>query len=114
MVTIGFGLAVLLILLIQLIPIRPQPNPLVLAEPAWDSPGTRALAQRACFDCHSNETSTYWWEDIAPVAWWIKNHVDDGRSALNFSECKRGGGESGDAAETVTGGSMPPGYYTWL
>ncbi len=27
---------------------------------------------------------------------------------------KRAGGESGDAVETVTNGSMPPSYYTWL
>jgi hypothetical protein len=31
-------------------------NPTVVAEPRWDSPQTRALAKRACFDCHSNET----------------------------------------------------------
>ena len=34
---------------------------------------------------------------------------------MNFSECtQRSGGESGDAAETVSDGSMPPSYYTWL
>jgi len=33
-----------------------QANPPVIAEPVWDRPETRALAQRACFDCHSNES----------------------------------------------------------
>ena len=91
--------------------------PAVKQEPTWDSPRTRQLAKVACFDCHSNETQTYWWEDIAPVSWWITNHVDGGRKSLNFSECTKssgGGGEGGgDAAETV-GRSMPPGYYTWF
>ncbi|SRR6266498_564979 len=64
--TIGVGLVVALLLLIQLIPIRPQPNPPVLAEPAWDSPGTRTLAQRACFDCHSNEADR-WADRLARV-----------------------------------------------
>ena len=99
---------------IQLVPIRVT-NPSTRHEPAWDTPQTRRLAVAACFDCHSNQSNTLWWEDIAPLSWWITNHVDEGRRALNFSECKQGGGgESGDAAETITNGSMPPGYYTWL
>jgi Haem-binding domain len=104
-VVLGFGL-------IQLVPYRVD-NPPVKQEPAWDSPQTRKLAVAACYDCHSNETATYWWEDIAPVSWWITNHVKDGRKALNFSECTQGRGES-DASETVRNGSMPPNYYTWL
>ncbi len=99
---------------LQLIPYRVT-NPSARNEPAWDTPRTRQLAVAACYDCHSNETTTYWWEDVAPLSWWITNHVDEGRAALNFSECtQRSGGESGDAAETVTNGSMPPGYYTWF
>ena len=101
--------------LMQLVPYRVS-YPAVKQEPSWDSPRTRRLAEAACFDCHSNETQTYWWEDIAPVSWWITNHVDEGRQRLNFSDCTKtaGGGEGGgDAAETV-GRSMPPGYYTWF
>ena len=100
--------------LIQLVPYRVD-NPDVHHEPTWDSPQTRRLAAAACFDCHSNDTATYWWEDVAPLSWWITNHVKEGRGALNFSECtRRAGGESDDAAETVSDGSMPPNYYTWL
>ncbi len=102
------------LLLMQLVPYRVD-NPPVVQEPAWDSPRTRELAVAACFDCHSNETHTLWWEDIAPLSWWITNHVKEGREALNFSEWGSGGnGEADDAAETVTDGSMPPDYYTWL
>jgi hypothetical protein len=99
--------------LIQLIPYRVS-NPAVSAEPSWDSPQTRKLAVAACFDCHSNETHTQWWEDVAPLSWWITNHVKEGRAALNFSEWDKHPGEADDAAETVRGGEMPPNYYTWL
>jgi hypothetical protein len=107
----GLGVVVLFGL-IQLVPYRVD-NPPIQQEPAWDSTRTRELAVAACFDCHSNETRTYWWEDVAPLSWWITNHVQDGRRALNFSECTPGGGEN-DASETVRNNSMPPNYYTWL
>jgi mono/diheme cytochrome c family protein len=104
-----------LLILIQFIPYgRDHSNPPVSAEPAWDSPETRALTVAACFDCHSNETHTPWWEDVAPLSWWITNHVREGRGALNFSEWDRRQEEADDAVETVEDGSMPPGYYTWL
>ncbi len=46
-------------LLLQVVPFGRMPsNPPVTREPAWDSPQTRALAVRACFDCHSNETES--------------------------------------------------------
>jgi hypothetical protein len=97
----------------QFIPYRVT-NPSVTQEPPWDSPRTRQLAVAACFDCHSNETETQWWEDVAPLSWWITNHVKEGRDKLNFSEWDRHRGESDDAAETVRDGEMPPSYYTWL
>jgi hypothetical protein len=105
---------VAVLLLIQLIPNRVT-NPPVVQEPKWDSPRTRELAVRACFDCHSNETKVLWFEKVAPLSWWIKNHVDEGRAALNFSEWGSKQGEGGDdAVETVRNGSMPPDYYTWF
>ena len=72
-------------LLMQLVPYRVT-NPPVVQEPKWDSPRTRQLAVAACYDCHSNETHTTWLEDIAPLSWWITNHVREGRDKLNFSE----------------------------
>lgn len=63
-----------------------QTNPPVLNEPAWDSPQTRELAKRACFDCHSNETVWTWYSRVAPFSYPITHHVVDGRKELNFSE----------------------------
>ena len=106
------GVVVLAFGIMQLVPYRVT-NPSRNQEPAWDSPRTRELARVACFDCHSNSTHTYWWEDIAPVSWWITKHVNDGRAALNFSECVPGRGES-EGGESIKNGSMPPDYYTWF
>lgn len=97
-------------ILIQLVPYgRDHTNPPVLAEPQWDSAQTRELAQRACFDCHSNETLWPWYSNIAPVSWLVQRDVDEGREHLNFSEWGRGGGEEADElAEVIYEGTMPP------
>lgn len=104
----GFGL-------LQLVPYgRDHANPPVVAEPAWDRPTTRALAVRACFDCHSNETAWPWYSHVAPSSWLVQRHVDEGRQVLNFSEWTRSYEEAGEAAETVLEGEMPPSSYTIL
>jgi hypothetical protein len=106
--------AVGLFALIQLVPYRVD-NPPVVNEPNWDSPRTRALAVAACYDCHSNESKPLWFEKVAPLSWWITNHVKEGRGALNFSEWGTSRqGESDDVVEAVREGSMPPSNYTWL
>jgi hypothetical protein len=96
-----------------------QTNPPVVQEPPWDSPQTRALAQRACFDCHSNETTWPIYARIPPVSWLVTQDVVRGRSHLNFSEwgvAQARGGEGGgrgsrQIGEVITNGSMPPGIY---
>ena len=100
-------------LLIQLVPYNVD-NPKARDEPAWDSPETRALAVRACYSCHSNETKTLWFEKAAPVKWYIANHVKEGRAALNFSEWSTNAGEGADEADEKVGKSMPPDYYTYF
>jgi len=105
---------VLLYVAAQIVPYgRDHDNPPVVAEPAWDTPTTRELARRACFDCHSNETSWPWYSNIAPLSWLIQRDVDEGRDELNWSEW--GPDEDGyEGAETVLEGSMPPDAYSLL
>lgn len=58
LVVVLIGLAILAFIVMQAVPYgRDHANPRVTGEPAWDSPQTRALAKKACFDCHSNETT---------------------------------------------------------
>lgn len=40
----------------------------------------------SCYDCHSNTTYYPWYNNIQPVAWFLENHVIDGKKELNFSE----------------------------
>jgi len=64
------GVLVGLLVVIQFVPYgRAHTNPPVAQEPIWDSPQTRELARRACFDCHSNETMWPWYSNIAPISW---------------------------------------------
>jgi mono/diheme cytochrome c family protein len=86
-------------------------NPAIGAEPAWDSPTTRALAKQACFDCHSNETEWPAYSRVAPVSWLIEHDVSEGRAVLNFSEWQRVQKEAKEAREEVLEREMPPAIY---
>ncbi|HEU4552709.1 MAG TPA: heme-binding domain-containing protein [Chitinophaga sp.] len=44
-----------------------------------------AILQRACYDCHSNETKLSWYNKIAPVSWLVTADVTEARSRFNFS-----------------------------
>ncbi|HEU5236599.1 MAG TPA: heme-binding domain-containing protein [Pyrinomonadaceae bacterium] len=49
-------------------------------------PDVAAILERSCRDCHSNKTVWPWYTHVAPVSWWLKSHVDNGRKDLNLSE----------------------------
>lgn len=110
------GLAcVLALAAIQLVPYgHDRANPPVAAEPSWDSPETRALARRACFDCHSNETAWPAYSRVAPVSWLVQRDVVEGRAVLNFSEWRRPQEGAAEAAEEVLEGEMPLRLYQLL
>ena len=101
------------LLLAQLVPYgRAHTNPAVVKEPAWDSASTRSLARRACFDCHSNQTTWPWYSNVAPISWLVYSDVMSGREHLNFSEWQRPQDvDLAEVAESVRGGSMPPPQY---
>ena len=102
---------VAIFLLIQLIPYgRQHTNPAVIQEPNWDSSQTKKLAQRACFDCHSNETTWPWYSNIAPVSWLNQHDVEEGRQKLNFSDWARVR-EKDEVVEVIQNGSMPMPIY---
>jgi hypothetical protein len=113
-VAIPLGL-LLLFGLVQLVPYgRNHSNPPVVAEPAWDSQLTRTLAQRACFDCHSNQTTYPWYTNIAPVSWLTQLDIDRGRRRLNFSDWTGNSRGTRELAGAISEGSMPPFYYVWM
>ncbi len=114
-ITFGVIGVVVLAVLIQLIPYgHDHTNPSTNVEPQWNSPETRALAQRACFDCHSNQTVWPWYSNVAPMSWLIQHDVDEGRARLNFSEWNRPQRETRGVGRVIQRGSMPPSYYILL
>src|SRR4051812_26909496 len=50
------------------------------------TPEVAAVLRRSCNDCHSSETTWPWYSNVTPVSWFLKNHVDEGRRELSFSE----------------------------
>lgn len=116
------SVAALTLIVLNLIPgTRGISHPPVTAEPNWagDSKSalgkqTRALAVRACYDCHSNQTKEPWYSNFAPVSMALQEHVEEGRAALNFSEWDREQEGADEAVNVLKEGSMPPAYFTRL
>ncbi len=44
------------------------------------------LLQESCYDCHSNNTQYPWYNKVQPVAWFLEDHIKEGKSELNFNE----------------------------
>jgi len=108
----GLGVLVLLFGVIQLIPYgRTHSNPSVNVEPPWDSPRTRELTVRACFDCHSNHTKWPWYADLAPFSWIVQKDVDNARETVNFSDWNHRGDLPDESGPSVIRGDMPPYKY---
>ena len=69
----------------------PRTNPVTnptetLAAHAIIPPDAQAILDRACRDCHSNETRWPWYSTVAPVSWFVIDHVDHGRTHFNYSQ----------------------------
>lgn len=75
------------------------------------------IVKTSCYDCHSNETKYPWYTNIQPVAWFLQDHIEEGRKHLNFSNFatytpERQAHKLSDAAEEVESGDMPLSSYT--
>ena len=67
-----------------------KPNPPIVRDAIWPSQEGKDLARRACFECHSNESTWPWYSYVAPVSWVLASHVSEGRSNLNFTDWQPG------------------------
>ena len=75
-------------------------------------PGVRTILEKSCYDCHSNHTTYPWYDRIAPVSWWVANHIKEGKHELNFTEfatysLKKQRKKLEEIGETVEKGEMP-------
>jgi hypothetical protein len=81
-------------------------------------PDVHATLMRACADCHSDQTRWPWYSHVAPVSWFVIDHVDQGRRRINFSTWVRPGKEPQDSIDRlkamcreVQSGGMPLSSY---
>lgn len=65
----------------------------------------------ACYDCHSNNTVYPWYSNIQPVAWWLNNHIVEGKQKLNFDE-KLSSENLEEIVEVLEENEMPLFSYT--
>jgi hypothetical protein len=78
-----------------------------------------SIFARSCNDCHSNKTVWPWYTNVAPVSWFVIDHVNQGRSLMNLSEWGRNdrrwqGKKLQQMCDEVTDGGMPLSSYTPL
>ena len=109
------GAVVVVGVAIQFVPVN-RANPPVTATINWNSPVTKALWDKACADCHSNETVWPAYSYVAPVSWLLARNVAEGRREINLSQPLRGQPSrvAGEMAEKITKGEMPPRDYLIL
>lgn len=43
------------------------------------------VLQGSCYNCHSNQTNYPWYNNIAPVSFFLANDISNGKEKLNFS-----------------------------
>jgi uncharacterized membrane protein len=97
--------------------IRPaKTNPPARMDVSLD-PAIKPLMQRACYNCHSNETVWPWYSNVAPVSWLLASDVQEARMKVNFSEWETypadiQGHKRYLIGEEVGGKAMPPWYYS--
>lgn len=82
------------------------------------STDVNTILERACYDCHSNNSKYPWYFNIQPVGIWMNNHIVDGKRELNFSEYTNKRlrfqyHKMEEVIEQVKKGEMPLDSYTW-
>jgi len=83
------------------------------------TPPVAAIFNRSCVDCHSNKTVWPWYTNVAPVSWFIIDHVNEGRRNMNLSEWGKLPGDRQSKklqqiCDEVSDGGMPLSTYTPL
>ena len=96
---------------------QPMPNDVsqVYAVPA----DVHTIINKACADCHSNNTRYPWYAEIQPVRWWLDDHIEEGKKELNFNEFKtysprRQYNKLQQTVKQIKEGEMPLSSYTLI
>jgi len=87
---------------------------------AYTIPGdVKVILNKACNDCHSNNTAYPWYSHIQPVDWWLNNHIQNGKKHLNLDEytnkrLRYQYHKLEEIADQVKQGEMPLSSYCWI
>ncbi len=119
-----YVLMVALVALVVMQFIRPEKNlggyESVAAFESETKPGeaVAAILKESCYDCHSNQTVYPWYAEVAPVSYWLADHVKDGKKHFNASDwasysVKKKDHKMEELIEEVEEGEMPLESYTW-
>ncbi len=78
-----------------------------------------AILTNSCKDCHSHETQYPWYAKIQPSAWFLADHIEEGRHELSLSvwntyEGKRKGRKLSQMCEQAESREMPVPSYLWI
>ncbi len=84
---IGLGVLFLLIQVIRIDKDNPTSDPTQDLFAIENAPKEIVdIMEIACYDCHSNKVKYPWYTNVAPISWWVKKHINDGRAQVNYSE----------------------------
>jgi hypothetical protein len=77
------------------------------------------MIKSSCYDCHSHESVYPWYSNVAPVSWYLKNHINEARGRVNFSEwanypADKAAHKLEACSEDVEEGDMPLSSYTLM
>jgi hypothetical protein len=79
----------------------------------------KSILDKACMDCHSNNTRYLWYFKIQPVDWWLTHHITEGKRELNFDEYTNRSiryqyNKLEEVEKQIKEGEMPLDSYTWI
>lgn len=75
------------------------------------------IFQKACYDCHSDNTRYPWYMNLQPMGWVMAYHIKTGKGNLNFSEFgsyskRKQANKLRAIGKSIQEGSMPISSYT--
>jgi len=78
-----------------------------------------SILKTHCFDCHTNQTKYPWYAKIAPISYWLADHVNEGKEEFNMSNwdaysVKKKDHKLEELIEEIEEGKMPLNSYTWI
>ena len=77
------------------------------------------ILKKNCFDCHSDSTKYPWYAEVAPISYWLADHVKEAKGDFNMSawetySTKKKDHKLEELIEEVEEGEMPLESYAWI